>query len=42
MKQQANFTEVRNLECAVFISANQRQLDAAKQVGLSVEAVRTQ
>jgi methionine salvage enolase-phosphatase E1 len=27
------------LECDVFISANQRQLDAAKQVGLSVEAV---
>jgi uncharacterized protein len=27
------------LECDVFISADQRQLDAAKQVGLSVEAV---
>jgi uncharacterized protein len=27
------------LECDVFISADQRQLDAARQVGLSVEAV---
>ncbi len=27
------------LECDVFVSADQRQLDAAKQVGLSVEAV---
>jgi predicted nucleic acid-binding protein len=27
------------LKCDVFISADRRQLDAAKQVGLSVEAV---